>query len=130
MVTTPPLPINRSVNEHSFYWYVQKTNIDIFFSFIKAFSDRIRVYADLLDQHASLSRSHSPRFPMQIVVRSNSRNKQFVRGINLCIVCKRNRAKMSTEFNFEDGVFTGHNVLILGTAVNGKSSLVNKRFQK
>ena len=59
VVTPPPLPINRSVNDHSFYWYVQTTNIEMFSAFINAFSSRFRVSDNCLDQHGRLSRSHS-----------------------------------------------------------------------
>ena len=37
-VATPhphPLPINRSVNDHSFYWYVQTAYIEMFSAFIE-----------------------------------------------------------------------------------------------
>ena len=61
---------------------------------------------------------------------SNSWNKQFVLGIKLGIVYKRSRAKMSTIFSVEVAVFTGHDVLILGAARNGKRSLVKTLFQK
>ena len=57
VMTLPTLPINRSVNDHSFYWYVQTTNIEIFSGFINAFSSRFRVKDNPLDQHGRLSRS-------------------------------------------------------------------------
>ena len=56
--------------------------------------------------------------------------KQLVHGIKLGIVYKRNRAKMSTMFSIEEAVVTGQNVLILEAAGTGKSSLVQKLFQK
>ena len=58
VVTPHLLPIDRLVNDHSFYWYVQTTNIEMFSAFINAFSNRFRVSADPLDQHGRLLRSH------------------------------------------------------------------------
>lgn len=45
---------------------------------------------------------------------------------NLVLCTKRDCAKMSSA---EDAVFTGHDVLILGTAGTGKRFLVKKPFQ-
>ena len=78
MRVAPPVPINRSVNDHSFYWYVQTTNIAMFPAFINAFSSRLRVKDDPFDQHVSLFID----FLCRVVVRTNSQNKQLVRGIN------------------------------------------------
>ena len=55
--TPPPLPIKWSVNDHSCYWYVQTTNIEMFSAFINVFS-KLRVSADPVDQHGHLSGSH------------------------------------------------------------------------
>ena len=63
-VTPPPLPINRSVNDHSFYWYVQTTNIEIISAFLHAFSSRLGVKPNSFDQHGRPTRSHWSSFPM------------------------------------------------------------------
>ena len=54
VVTPPALPINRSVNDNSFYWYVQTTYIEMFSTFI----NRHSILDHSTDQPDRLSRSH------------------------------------------------------------------------
>ena len=128
MVTPPPLPIDRSLNDNSFYWYVQTTNTKMFSAFINAFSSRLRICADPLDQHGPpVMISLVLDFLCRVVfVAIHDSNKQLVRGIKLGIAYKWNCAEMLTMLSIEEAVFTSHDFLILG--LQGQNFSKNKWY--
>ena len=130
MVTPPPLPIDRSLNDNGFYWYVQTTNTKMFSAFINAFSSRLRICANPLDQHGPpVTISLVLDFLCRVVfVAIHEINNSFVES-NIAyqrIAYKWNRAEMLTMLSIEEAVFTSHDFLILG--LQGQNFSKNKWY--
>ena len=71
VLTPPHLPINRSVNDHSFYWYVQTIIINIFFCiYQRVFRQTLSLWRTPRSIWLSVTISFVLDFLCRVVVRS------------------------------------------------------------